>query len=81
MPENGISIQVENKTNVTQVAKIYFIGAKYEIMELAEIRGFSREGVIYRQTNNNFPDAVVREVIELWKYGRIPEISTKAVVK
>ena len=78
---NPISMQVENPTSVDQVARIYFIGAKYEIMEIAEIRGFTREGVIFRQTNPNFPTAVVREVIEMWKYGRIPEISTRAVTK
>jgi len=81
LPDQGISLQVKNLTDVTQKATIYFIGAKYTIMELAEIRGWTPEGVIVNITNKNFPTNVIREMIELWKYGKLPEILTTAVTK
>jgi len=75
------AINVENPTDEEVKYKIKFVGYKYKIEDIAVIKGIDDvSGNIYYEKVGKYPSPVIKEVLQAWIRGRVPELTTKGII-
>ena len=81
LPETKFAINVENPLSEQVSYKIKFVGYKYKIEDIAVIKQIDDvTGNIYYEKVGKFPSPVIKEVLQAWIRGRVPELTTKGIV-
>jgi len=79
LKDTKLLVNVENPLSEVVSYKIRFTGYKYQIQQLAEIKKITSDGVQYAKTDIDFPNDVVKEVLQAWIRGKIPEVTIEGL--